>query len=207
MSKSISASFIPTQSAIPHTSSAWTRWRGPISSSTPHALAAFHGLPFRRPVPDPIAQDPVTLEISPHNPLAHWLGQSWHCRCRAWPRPRIRTGSLEIALGRNNRKLARGRPHGGSGTSQRARLERIAERRELLIPITMKKSSPQTTRLSVPQAIGAYPPWFSMASRSSGKTASTCWCGGWGRMAASGKKGNETGFRQFKGAGRCLNKG
>ena len=38
-------------------------------------MAAFHGLPFRRPVPDPIVQDPVTLEISPHNPLAHWLGQ------------------------------------------------------------------------------------------------------------------------------------
>lgn len=37
-------------------------------------VAAFHGLPFRRPVPDPIAQDPVTLEIAPQNPLAHWLG-------------------------------------------------------------------------------------------------------------------------------------
>ena len=37
--------------------------------------AAFHGLPFRRPVPDPISQNPVTLEIAPDNPLAHWLGQ------------------------------------------------------------------------------------------------------------------------------------
>ena len=37
--------------------------------------AAFHGLPFRRPVPDPIAQDPVTLEIAAQNPLAHWLGR------------------------------------------------------------------------------------------------------------------------------------
>jgi 2-hydroxychromene-2-carboxylate isomerase len=37
--------------------------------------AAFHGLPFRRPVPDPIVQNPVTLEIAPQNPLAHWLGR------------------------------------------------------------------------------------------------------------------------------------
>ena len=37
--------------------------------------AAFHGLPFRRPVPDPISQNPVTLEIAPENPLAHWLGR------------------------------------------------------------------------------------------------------------------------------------
>jgi 2-hydroxychromene-2-carboxylate isomerase len=32
-------------------------------------------LAFRRPVPDPIAQDPVTLEIAADNPLAHWLGR------------------------------------------------------------------------------------------------------------------------------------
>ena len=37
--------------------------------------AAFHGLAFRRPVPDPIIQNPVTLEITPENPLAHWLGR------------------------------------------------------------------------------------------------------------------------------------
>ena len=37
--------------------------------------AAFHGLAFRRPVPDPIIQNPVTLEIAPENPLAHWLGR------------------------------------------------------------------------------------------------------------------------------------
>ena len=37
--------------------------------------AAFHGLAFRRPVPDPISQNPVTLEIAAENPLAHWLGR------------------------------------------------------------------------------------------------------------------------------------
>lgn len=37
--------------------------------------AAFQGMPFRRPVPDPIAQDPVTLAISPDQPLAHRLGR------------------------------------------------------------------------------------------------------------------------------------
>ena len=38
-------------------------------------VAAFHGLSFRRPVPDPIVQDPVTLRIATDNPLAHWLGR------------------------------------------------------------------------------------------------------------------------------------
>jgi 2-hydroxychromene-2-carboxylate isomerase len=32
--------------------------------------AAFHGLPFRRPVPDPIDQDPETLTIAAEQPLA-----------------------------------------------------------------------------------------------------------------------------------------
>jgi 2-hydroxychromene-2-carboxylate isomerase len=38
-------------------------------------IAAFHGLPFRRPVPDPIAQDPKTLAIAAEQPLARWLGR------------------------------------------------------------------------------------------------------------------------------------
>jgi 2-hydroxychromene-2-carboxylate isomerase len=37
--------------------------------------AAFHGLPFRRPIPDPIRQDPVTLAIDAHQPLALRLGR------------------------------------------------------------------------------------------------------------------------------------
>lgn len=37
--------------------------------------AAFHGVPFRRPIPDPIAQDPVTLAIAPEQPLAHRLSR------------------------------------------------------------------------------------------------------------------------------------
>lgn len=37
--------------------------------------AAFHGLPFRRPVPDPIVQDPVTLAIAPEQPLARHLAR------------------------------------------------------------------------------------------------------------------------------------
>ena len=37
--------------------------------------AAFHSLPFRRPVPDPIIQNPVSLEIAAENPLALWLGR------------------------------------------------------------------------------------------------------------------------------------
>lgn len=36
--------------------------------------AAFHGMPFRRPVPDPIEQDPVTLVPAVHQPLAQYLG-------------------------------------------------------------------------------------------------------------------------------------
>ena len=37
--------------------------------------AAFHGQPFRRPVPDPIAQDPATLAVAPEQPLARRLGR------------------------------------------------------------------------------------------------------------------------------------
>lgn len=37
--------------------------------------AAFLGMPFRRPIPDPITQDPITLDVSSDQPLAHWLGQ------------------------------------------------------------------------------------------------------------------------------------
>lgn len=33
-----------------------------------HRVAAFHGIPFRRPVPDPIVQDMETHAISPHQP-------------------------------------------------------------------------------------------------------------------------------------------
>jgi 2-hydroxychromene-2-carboxylate isomerase len=37
--------------------------------------AAFHGLPFRRPVPDPINQNQVTLALADTHPLAHRLGR------------------------------------------------------------------------------------------------------------------------------------
>jgi len=37
--------------------------------------AAFHGLPFRRPIPDPIDQDPTTLAIAGEQPLALKLGR------------------------------------------------------------------------------------------------------------------------------------
>ena len=37
--------------------------------------AAFHNMPFRRPVPDPIAQDPVTLAIAAEQPYARRLGR------------------------------------------------------------------------------------------------------------------------------------
>lgn len=38
-------------------------------------VAAFYGLSFRRPVPDPIDQDPSTLAIAAEQPLARRLGQ------------------------------------------------------------------------------------------------------------------------------------
>jgi len=37
--------------------------------------AAFRGLPFARPRPDPVEQDPVTLVAAAHHPLAHRLGR------------------------------------------------------------------------------------------------------------------------------------
>lgn len=38
-------------------------------------MAAYLGMPFRRPVPDPIAQHPVTLAIEAEQPLAWRLGR------------------------------------------------------------------------------------------------------------------------------------
>jgi len=37
--------------------------------------AAFQNMPFHRPIPDPIGQDPVTLTIAPDQPLATRLGR------------------------------------------------------------------------------------------------------------------------------------
>jgi 2-hydroxychromene-2-carboxylate isomerase len=37
--------------------------------------AQFHGLPFARPVPDPIVQDPLTLALAAEQPLARRLGR------------------------------------------------------------------------------------------------------------------------------------
>lgn len=38
-------------------------------------VADFHGMGFRRPVPDPISQDPITLAIAEEQPLAVKLGR------------------------------------------------------------------------------------------------------------------------------------
>lgn len=38
-------------------------------------VAAFQGMPFRRPVPDPIDQDQTTLKMRGEHPLAHRLGR------------------------------------------------------------------------------------------------------------------------------------
>jgi 2-hydroxychromene-2-carboxylate isomerase len=38
-------------------------------------VAAFHGMNFRRPIPDPIRQDPVTLIVAEDQPLARHLGR------------------------------------------------------------------------------------------------------------------------------------
>jgi 2-hydroxychromene-2-carboxylate isomerase len=38
-------------------------------------VASFHRMKFRRPIPDPINQDPATLVVAEHQPLARWLGR------------------------------------------------------------------------------------------------------------------------------------
>ena len=38
-------------------------------------VAAYHSMPFRRPIPDPINQDPSTLAIAPEQPMAVRLGR------------------------------------------------------------------------------------------------------------------------------------
>jgi 2-hydroxychromene-2-carboxylate isomerase len=54
--------------------------------------AAFQGMPFRRPIPDPIDQNPVTLAFFPEQPLARRLGQlgvaaAQRGRASPWSRP------------------------------------------------------------------------------------------------------------------------
>ncbi len=43
--------------------------------------AAFHGMPFRRPVPDPITQDAVTLKLASEQPLARYLSRLGIAAC------------------------------------------------------------------------------------------------------------------------------
>lgn len=38
-------------------------------------IAAFHGIPFRRPVPDPIVQNPATFTVAEEQPYARRLGR------------------------------------------------------------------------------------------------------------------------------------
>ncbi|MBN9426094.1 MAG: DsbA family protein [Burkholderiales bacterium] len=38
-------------------------------------IAESLGMPFARPTPDPVVQDPVTLEIAEHQPYIHWLNR------------------------------------------------------------------------------------------------------------------------------------
>jgi 2-hydroxychromene-2-carboxylate isomerase len=49
-------------------------WARPYFLRDSARVAEFHGLPFRRPIPDPIEQDPVSLEVAPEQPLARRLG-------------------------------------------------------------------------------------------------------------------------------------
>src|SRR6266481_2149126 len=57
--------------------------------------AAFHGLPFRRPVPDPITQNQVTLSMADAHPLAHRLG---HLGIAAVARAGLNLVDLEAAI-------------------------------------------------------------------------------------------------------------
>jgi 2-hydroxychromene-2-carboxylate isomerase len=49
-----------------------TQWRPYLLIDT-QRIADFLGMPFKRPTPDPIVQDPVTLQISPDQPHIHRL--------------------------------------------------------------------------------------------------------------------------------------
>jgi 2-hydroxychromene-2-carboxylate isomerase len=63
------------QYGIQHISPGWTQLARPYFLKDSARVAAFHDMPFRRPVPDLIDQDPTTLAIAADQPHARRLGR------------------------------------------------------------------------------------------------------------------------------------
>ena len=138
--------------------------------------AAFHGLKFRRPVPDPIEQDPKTLAIAKEQPHARRLARlgiaandrgrglefSREVSSLLWTAPF--PAGIEIRI--SQRRL---RVQGWIFPNSRPQ--------SLLTRIDMKHALPRTTAPCGQRDIGEFPPWCTKASPSSGKIASTCLSG------------------------------
>ena len=65
--------------------------------------AAFHGLKFRRPVPDPIEQDPKTLAIAKEQPHARRLARLGIAADEREQRARVQSRGLVAPLGAGRR--------------------------------------------------------------------------------------------------------
>ena len=139
--------------------------------------AAFHGLPFRRPIPDPIAQDPLTLAIAAEQPLARWLGR---LGIAASDRGRGLEFAYEVA-----KLLWSGSVTGWnegahmSEAAQRAGLDliRTREGRRRSGRATTRSDLPRTTTHFEQPVIGVSQQSSSTESLSSGRTASTSYFG------------------------------
>jgi 2-hydroxychromene-2-carboxylate isomerase len=135
--------------------------------------AAFHGLTFRRPIPDPIEQDPKTLAIAKEQPHARRLGR------------------LGIAANERGRGLEFSREvsallwdGGVSGWDQGTHLAGAATRAGLTFLSSKTQSSQiqKDMRRALPRTIapcggrdtGEFLLWCTRANRSSGKIGSTC---------------------------------
>ena len=139
--------------------------------------AKFHGPPFRRPVPDPIHQDPKTLAIAAEQPLALHLG---------------RLGIAATECGRGiefgwevAKLLWNGEIDGwdrGDHLAEAARRAGLDLSRLHAAVVPTVNASMRSWRRTIedcgPPDIGMCPPWCSRMNPSLARTILTCSCGG-----------------------------
>ena len=139
-------------------------------------MAAFHGMKFRRPIPDPINQDPVSLAVAEDQPLARRLG-------RLGVAATERGHGLEFCQ-EVSELLWDGSVSGwDQGThladaAARAGLD-LSELGDTIVadPESYEARLDQNDRAYVLLATGVFPLWCSRANRSSARIGSRCSCG------------------------------
>jgi 2-hydroxychromene-2-carboxylate isomerase len=135
--------------------------------------AAFHGLKFRRPVPDPIKQDPNTLAIANEQPHARRLGRlgiAANERGQGLEFSREVSSLLwdgSVSDWDQDTHLAEAAARAGLDLSE-------LESASLLIQSDMKHGLLRTIAPCGRQDTGEFPLWYTRASHSSGRIGSIC---------------------------------